>query len=209
METMASPRDIGKRWPAVATTLGMSAAGLGVRQLARASKKPMARLIGGGGSLLAAASWAYLLILRRWHLRWGATDEEIQRPMPADELVPHPHLDTTRALTIEAPPEAVWPWLVQMGYRRGGWYSYDLLDNLGVPSARRIIPELQNLKVGDKLAPVEGGFIVAALEPARSMVLISRDDKGRVTMSWTFLLEPLEGGARGSSSASEGSIPSA
>jgi hypothetical protein len=114
--------------------------------------------------------------------------------MPADELVPRPHLETTRALTIKASPEAVWPWLVQMGYRRGGWYSYDWLDNLGVPSARRIIPELQNLKVGDKLAPVPGGFIVTALDPPRSMVLVSRDDKGRVTMSWSFLLEPLEDG---------------
>jgi hypothetical protein len=187
-------RDMGKRWPAVATTVGMSTVGLAASQLARARSGPLARLIRGGGSLLAAASCAYLLLLRRWHLRWGATDEEIQRPLLADELVPHPHLETTRAITIEAPPEAVWPWLVQMGYQRGGWYSYDWLDNLGVPSARRIIPELQNLKVGDKLAPVEGGFIVATLEPPRAMVLMSRNDVGRIGMSWTFLLEPLEKG---------------
>lgn len=187
-------RNRDKRWPAVAATVGMSAAALGVSQLAGTSQRPVARLIRGGGSLLAAASWAYLLFLRRWHLRWGATDEELERPMPADELVPRPHLETTRALTIKASPEAVWPWLVQMGYRRGGWYSYDWLDNQGVPSARRVIPEFQNLKVGDKLAPMAGGFIVAALDPPRSMVLVSRDDKGRVTMSWSFLLEPLEGG---------------
>lgn len=187
-------RHMGQRWPTVAAALGMSAAGLGVRQLASDKKKPLARLIRGGGLLLAGASWAYLLFLRRWHLRWGATDREIQRSMPADELVPRPHIETTRALTIDAPPEAVWPWLLQMGYRRGGWYSYDRLDNLGVPSARRIIPEFQNLKVGDKLAPMEGAFIVAALDPPRSMVLVSRNKQGRIAMSWTFLLEPLEGG---------------
>jgi hypothetical protein len=187
-------RDRGKRWPAVAAALGMSATALGVGLLARASKRPLARLLWRGAPLLAAASWTYQLLLRPWHLRWGATDEEVERPMPADERVSRPHLETTRALTIEAPPEAVWPWLVQMGYRRGGWYSYDWLDNFGVSSARRIIPELQNLKVGDKLAPMEGGFIVSSLDPPRSLVLVSRNDKGRVTMSWTFLLEPLEGG---------------
>jgi hypothetical protein len=187
-------RQIGQRWPAVAAALGMSAAALGARQLASGNKRPLTRLIREGGLLLAGASWAYLLLLRRWHLRWGATDEEIRRPMPADELVPRPHIETTRALTIEAPPEAVWPWLVQMGYHRGGWYSYDWLDNLGVPSARRIISELQNLKVGDKLAPMEGAFIVAALDPPRSMVLVSRNKQGHIAMSWTFLLEPLPGG---------------
>jgi len=187
-------RDRGKRWPAVAATLGISATALGVGQLARASQNPLARLIQRGAPLLAAAAWAYLLVLRRWHLRWGATDEELERPMPADELVPHPHLNTTRAVTIQAPPEAVWPWLVQMGYQRGGWYSYDWLDNFRVPSARRVIPALQNLKVGDQLAPVPGGFTVSALEPPRSMVLVSRNDKGRITVSWSFLLEPLSGG---------------
>ncbi len=186
-------RDRSKRWPAVAAAVGMSAVALCVGQLARASQRPLARLIQRGAPLLAAASWAYLLFLRRWHSRWGTTDAERERRMPADELVPRPHLVATRALTIEAPPEAVWPWLVQMGYQRGGWYSYDWLDNFGVPSARRIIPELQNLKVGDKLAPTTGGFVVAALEPPHSMVLVSRTAKGRIMMSWSFLLEPLEG----------------
>ncbi len=187
-------RHMGQRWPSVAAALGMSSAALGVSALASASKKPLARVIRAGGPLLAAASWAYLLFLRRWHLRWGATDEESLRPLPADELVARPHLETTRALTIEAPPEAVWPWLVQMGYQRGGWYSYDWLDNQRIPSARRILPEFQNLKVGDKLAPMEGAFTVAALAPPRSMVLVSRNKKGRIAMSWTFFLEPLEGG---------------
>ncbi|MBN1205410.1 MAG: SRPBCC family protein [Myxococcaceae bacterium] len=187
-------RKRGRTWPAVGVTLGVSLAAFALRQLARTSKKPMARLIRVGAPALAVGSWVYLLYLRRWHLRWGATGAELRRAMPGDELVPDPDLDTTRAITVEAPPEALWPWLAQMGHRRGGWYSYDWIDNLGVPSARRIIPELQNLKVGDLLTPVKEWFSVASLDPQRSLVLVSHDKKGRITTSWTFLLEPLEGG---------------
>lgn len=187
-------RGLGKRWPPVAATVGVSVAALGLGRLTRPNQRPAARLIRGGGLLLTAASWAYLLFLRRWHLRWGATDEELKRPMPADALVPRPALETTRALTINAPPEAVWPWLAQMGHQRGGWYAYDWLDNFGVPSARRVIPELQDLKVGDRIAPTQRGFVVASLEPPRSLVLVSRDENGRVLLSWSFLLLPLEGG---------------
>jgi hypothetical protein len=86
---------------------------------------------------------------RRWHLRWGATDEELILPLPGDEMVHRPHFNFTRAITIHARPEEIWPWLVQIGYGRAGWYSYDLLDNLGRPSADRILPELQQLQVGD------------------------------------------------------------
>jgi hypothetical protein len=143
---------------------------------------------------LAGAAWVHLLFLRRWHLRWGATDAELQRYVPGDERVPHAHVEATRAITINAPPAAIWPWLVQMGYRRGGWYSYDWLDNLGVPSARRIIPEFQDLKVGDALAPMPSGFTVDSLEPERSLVLVTRDKKRRITATWAFLIEPLGGG---------------
>lgn len=183
-------REQGSAWPAVLATLGSSAVGLAVGQLARGSRKPLARFIRAGAAVFSAASWVHLLFLRRWHLRWGATGEELRRAMPGDELVPHPHVETTRALTIAAPPEAVWPWLVQMGYRRGGWYSHDWLDNFGVPSARRIIPELQDLKVGDALAPIESGFVVTALDPPRSLVLVARGKNKRINTSWVFLLEP-------------------
>lgn len=129
--------------------------------------------------LLPFASTAALLhlgyswVVRPWHLEWGATPEEVRRPMPGDELVPHTTLCATRGLTIDAPPEDVWPWLVQMGgYNRAGWYSYDRFDNAGVPSAERIIPELQDLKVGDVMltSPSEG-FVVRAIDPGRSLVL--------------------------------------
>jgi hypothetical protein len=98
---------------------------------------------------------AYRLWIQPWQHRWGATDEEIRHPMPGDDLVPDA-ASTTRAITIAAPPEQVWPWLVQLGYDRGGWYSYDWIDNDGQPSADRIIPELQQLQVGDQILMLPG-----------------------------------------------------
>ena len=82
-------------------------------------------------------------LYRRWHLRWGATPAEARAAMPGDELVPVSHFTATRAITIEARPCDVWPWLTQVGYGRAGFYSYDLLDNLGRPSATAIMPQWQ------------------------------------------------------------------
>ena len=87
-------------------------------------------------------------LYRTWHLRWGASPDEIAEALPGDEFLPHAQYRPTRAITIWAPPEAVWPWLVQVGCRRAGFYSNDLLDNLGHPSARAIVPELQHLDIG-------------------------------------------------------------
>jgi hypothetical protein len=87
-------------------------------------------------------------LYRRWHLRWGASPNEITETLPGDGFLPHAQYRSTRAITIDAPAEAVWPWLVQVGCRRAGFYSNDLLDNLGHPSARTIVPELQHLEVG-------------------------------------------------------------
>lgn len=87
-------------------------------------------------------------LFRPWHLRWGATDAEVASPMPGDELLPDAQYRTTRAITINAPPAAVWPWLVQVGGGRAGFYSNDLLDNLGRSSATAIVPALQHLEVG-------------------------------------------------------------
>jgi hypothetical protein len=87
-------------------------------------------------------------LYRRSHLQWGATQVEAASALPGDGLLPHAQYKSTRAITIDAPPEAVWPWLVQVGCLRAGWYSNDLLDNLGHPSATTILPELQHLEVG-------------------------------------------------------------
>jgi hypothetical protein len=87
-------------------------------------------------------------LYRRWHLHWGATATEVAAPLPGDDLQPHAHYRTTRAITIEAPPAAVWPWLVQVGGGRAGFYSNDLLDNLARPSATAVLANLQQLEVG-------------------------------------------------------------
>jgi hypothetical protein len=87
-------------------------------------------------------------LYRRWHLRWGATPHELAGYLPGDELVPNAQFRSTRAITIDAPPERVWPWLVQVGCLRAGFYSDDLLDNLGHPSARHVATHLQHLQVG-------------------------------------------------------------
>src|SRR6266568_4978128 len=112
---------------------------------------------------MGVAAGAYLLFIRPWQLRWGATDEEVARAMSGDEFVKTPTFNATRGVTINAPPEEIFPWLVQMGVTRAGWYSYDLLDNLGKPSARRrpaykylSTPEQQDTLSLDRTSQVSG-----------------------------------------------------
>jgi hypothetical protein len=103
----------------------------------------------------AAATGAYLRFIRPLYRRWGATGEDIARVMPGDDIVEHPDMVETFAITIRARPAGIWPWLVQIGYKRGGMYSYTWLEKLmGVPmsNANRIIPEFQELKAGDVIA---------------------------------------------------------
>ena len=108
--------------------------------------------------LVAVLLGVYLRFIRRWQLRWGATDDEVGRVMPGDAVVKHPTFNATRAVTIRARPDQIWPWLVQIGITRAGWYSYDWVDNLGRPSARRIIPELQHLVRWTGLRPGPGAL---------------------------------------------------
>jgi hypothetical protein len=103
------------------------------------------------------------VVYRPWALNWGATDDEINRSMPGDQIVQNPTFNATRAVTIKAKPEEIWPWIVQFGYKRAGMYCYDWFDNDGIPSAERIIPEYQNLKVGD-LIPLSAVLYVKVTE---------------------------------------------
>jgi hypothetical protein len=107
-------------------------------------------------SALVLAALAYLAWYRPWQLTWGTSAEDVARRMPGDNIVRRPIFNATRSVTIRAEPAAIWPWIVQIGFGRAGWYSYDLLDNLGRHSAERIVPELQTMKRGD-LVPMGPG----------------------------------------------------
>ncbi len=123
-----------------------------------------------------AAAGAYYFAIRPAMLKWGAAPAEIQQSFPGDNLISQPELMTTRAITIKAPADKVWPWMLQIGYQRGGFYSYDFLEEKaglsGIQSAKAILPELQNIKEGDQIliSPVTP-MDVAVLEPNRAMVL--------------------------------------
>ena len=126
--------------------------------------------IGLGAAGLGAAAAFELRIHPMWR-SWGIDPEEASRALPGDDLIADATVVDTRGITIDAPPSAVWPWLVQMGYGRAGWYSYDALDMRGA-SARAIVPEWQRTQVGDRLpTDPNGGFRVKVLEPERAMVL--------------------------------------
>jgi len=127
-------------------------------------------------TLLAVAIFAfgYFGIYRPLQLRWGATTEEIRRAMPGDEIQPHPMFTSTRAITIAASPQEIWPWLVQIGYRRAGWYGYDWIDNDGIPSSGKILPQLQSLKPGDSVPIWRGiAYPIAVVEPHHYLVFES------------------------------------
>ena len=144
-----------------------------------------------GAGLLAV----YAKLVRPRALRWGATAEEAARPLPGDDVVARADYVATRAITIDAPPHDVWPWLVQIGSGRAGWYTYDRLDNAGMPSATEIIAELQQLQVGDLIPMVAGkdiGVHVKELEPDRRMLWWD----GKSEYSWEWVLEPVDGRTR-------------
>lgn len=165
------------------------------------------KFVAGAGIVSIYGCW-----IRPRLMRWGATDEEVAGPYPGAEVVPDGKRSPTMAVTIDARPEHVWPWLVQVGWDRGGWYSWNLLDNSGRPSAREIHPEWQDLAVGDQLkfsaaGRVTRAFRVRILEPNRFLGLYGYTDlRGRwldpseqrpsayMEALWGFLLNELPDG---------------
>jgi hypothetical protein len=140
-------------------------------------------------------AWGLAILLfsaanyRRWHTGWGATPADRSTAMAGDELIIRPHFTATRAITIDAPPDAVWPWIVQMGYGRACWYSYDRLDNRGRRSADHIEPRWQDVRLGDPV-PMSAGvddrtaFHVFPFAPCHLMVWAKSD------ATWSWRLEP-------------------
>jgi hypothetical protein len=129
--------------------------------------------LGIAGVLIAS----YVAVIGPWQRRWGATSEEVMRVLPGDELLGPGAPSTTRAVTIDAAPEDVFPWLLQIGYGRGGWYSYDWIDNDGRPSVDRIDPALQRLDVGDRIEMLPGfGPVVREIEPNHHILSAGETD---------------------------------
>jgi len=143
--------------------------------------------------ILAVVYW---FPIRQWMSRWGATPSDRMRVMAGDSLLVDPTYSGTMAVSVDAPPEDIWPWLVQIGYQRGGLYSYDWLDRLfgylDRPSATRILLEFQDLAVGDEIPLGRGpSWPVAIVEPRRALVLDMRN-MGGFDWVWQFGLYKID-----------------
>lgn len=157
------------------------------------------RQINKAGLLATAVAGliVYRLTLRPRLLGWGAGASELGAPLPGDEIIANPHVVSTRAVTIDAPRSSVWPWLVQMGYRRGGLYSYDRLDRLfgylDAPSADSVLPQFQQISAGDVIPLGRGpSWRVALAEPDCTLVL----EPVPGAVSWSFVLHGQGGTTR-------------
>jgi hypothetical protein len=148
------------------------------------------------------AALAYILFARPRQLRWGATEQESGEPLPGDGLIANPDLTATRGITIRASAGQVWPWIAQLGQGRGGFYSYDFLENLigcDIHSADRVVPDLQDVRIGAeiRLAP-QVALVVASLEPGRSITLRGGIPMGSTAapydFTWAFVLRDEPGG---------------
>jgi hypothetical protein len=149
-----------------------------------------------GAGVIGGAAAAYVGAVRPWQLRWGATGDELDATLIGDDLITNPDLTATRAITARAGADQVWPWIAQLGQGRGGFYSYDALENLvgcDMHSADRVVPEWQDIKVGDQvqLHP-DIGLAVTAVEQGRALVLRGGVPMGPVTapydFTWAFVL---------------------
>ncbi|MBS1795561.1 MAG: hypothetical protein JSS81_17025 [Acidobacteria bacterium] len=160
------------------------------------------KTIAGWSAVGLGAAAAYIYGVRPWHLRWGATDEEVRAHLPGDEIKPSAGIQVTHAVTIDAPANVVWKWLVQIGQDRGGFYSYDWIENLfglRVHNAYGVHSEWQRLAVGDFVRAAHPdwlggkyrdrtGWYVVELEPDYKLVLRDEIEQG----SWAFVLRHLD-----------------
>lgn len=147
------------------------------------------RWLGPSLLVLAVAILVNVFLVRPWHMRWGATDEEIRISLPGDPWIPTGAEVSTRGITIQAPVSVVWPWVAQLGQERGGFYSYEWLENLFLANMRnadQLLPEAQRLQVGDRFSYMENGpsgtyAEISFVEPDHTLV---------VGDGWTWVVEP-------------------
>lgn len=170
----------------------------------------MRRWLPGAGALGVATAVAWHRWVTPWHAQWGATDEEVRMSLPGDDLVVEPAQQNTRGIDIDAEPESVWPWIVQIGADRGGFYSYEWLENLfglGIHNSDVVVPAWQHRAVGDLVladAKGSGGWYVMEVLPGEALVLqvgdvragrpIHRGERLRWEFSWSFVVRPAPGG---------------
>jgi hypothetical protein len=161
----------------------------------------MKKFLEACGAVVIIAACVFLRpLFRPWYSKWGVTGDEVHMKLPGDEFVPRRRGGYTQAVSIRAPADAVWPWVAQTGQGRGGFYSYELLENLvgcNIHNAVRILPECQDIKVGDKIimhprAPVLPVIIV---EPGRTLVCGGRQDEDTANI-WVFFILPEDGMSR-------------
>jgi hypothetical protein len=147
-------------------------------------------------ALVGLGGFTFFKLVRPWYLRWGATDAEIRRPMPLDERVPAPKLNSTMAITIEAPPDEIWPWLAQIGDPpRAGYYSYTWIERmvgLKITNADELLPEFQTLHAGQALDK-GGTMVVQSVEPGSHLVLGPPASVNTIKCTWAFGLYPVDG----------------
>jgi len=127
----------------------------------------------------------YIFIIRPWHLKWGATKNEVNLQLTGDEIVTKPDFNATRGITIKATPEEIWKWLIQIGSKRAGWYSIDWMDNDGIPSSKVILPEFQKIEAGQFIPftpDQKNGMWVKVFKTHEYILWI--DKAGRATWLW-------------------------
>lgn len=144
-------------------------------------------------AIIAVMLLVYMLIIRPWHLHWGATKQEVLTSMPGDGLVRHPDFNATRAITIRASPEIIWRWMIQIGSRRAGWYSIDWIDNAGIRSTNEILPRFQNIHKGQFIPFTPDQKNGMWVKDFRHNAFILWEDKAG-NASWLWQLNPQEDG---------------
>lgn len=182
----------------------MTAEALPYMTFSRARPRRLWLWASGLVAALVVGTLANLFVLWPWMSSWGASKEEREAPLPGDELVPDPTIQATKGLTIRASPEAIYPWLLQIGVDRGGMYSYDWVENLfglKVHTVDEIVPEFQTVQIGDfwRFTPKEyplnpgPGLYVRELIPNRNVLLTfgmeSKPDEAPIA-TWQFVLQP-------------------
>lgn len=137
----------------------------------------------------------YVFIIRPWQLHWGATPDEVRLSLPGDNLVSKPDFVATRAISIKASPEVIWKWIIQIGSKRAGWYSIDWIDNAGIKSSNSILPQFQQIEVGQFIPftpDQKNGMWVKEFK--RPEYILWFDTIGKAT--WLWLIIPTRDGAR-------------